>query len=1311
MKKFTDGEFCSAEHRTLFYDTQQKLIVERLAASARKLNRYKLLTKQQQPVPPPVVIAVEPMPVPRAEEILPPFAASVPIAVLDALIARNNPYQLAVGFPFSTPDLPLIPPSSFCHQKKERKYRLASPAPTFLAAKSSKLRERIEVKAGAPTPPALAIPHLIVAGGFHSPGMRSAAIARRHPARTEPIGKLSFAEHAFTGELSGFGGEVSRPGRDITSAASGGIQTHGKWMELHSWKPCDSVSASRRAAVVPASQNNAPAIPNFAPHALQVHGVNEASKTFRVRPRGPVADSSTAQFFPIEPNPIAAAPAGFRGSLALPTDETAVELPGPAICSRFFRARARGPLASPGILESERIPSDIHPFAATHTTIPALGATGSAEGTSLRSGRFLRMRPRGPVLGGGADSLAAHSSDAEALTSPVRLPSCGVASVGTLEPRFLERGFRMRPRAAVTREGLATLEPVVPHPVQSPPSDAAKPSLPAAVIGQYAPSLVDRHFRARPRGPVLSAALASFEKTPAGEPGSLASRPSFGPITSALIGELFPRAVQRFYRIRPKSAVECAALSLLEKIAPGVEPLLSSPKPGGLPRSVVGDFTPIRVERFFRARPRGPVENRVPQTLEQIPAGVAAALVSAPATGTLPVHLIGECLPNSLVRFFRARPRSPIDSLSSARHQAIASGPQADLVSSPQLAALAPVVAGPCQPNAVVRFFRARPRGPLEAKTALLIGAAEMAQPLEMKPGGGTAPRLPQIGAGTVQPAFLNNAFRMRPKGGVQDKNLRNYDRIDAGIASALESGPNLGALPPSIIGGLSPQQLDRFYKMRPRGPVQAIQLPAFYRISAGESEVPSRSGQVPQLSSPDADGFQPIFLDRFYRMRPRGPLQTAAGAFELVSSGSPEQLIPRAAIPSMPAVLMRQARTPSRDRGPRNRPPSGPRPNTGTRSLDSREEGEQDTRVPQASKSALPDSILSVWNGPSGWIQFAHPVALESNSSGFPMAANPVSPELFIEAPLFPGELIVDYRPSLVEVRMAYEENHKPTWRERIAAFWSESTWDVKWVTVAVPVLLAVLIHSSLTRLPQQLAPAKMDMAAMASNPIPPLRDVVEAKWFDLRNELVGRAAVDLQEDFSRGLRFWAGDTNWSNSWAYDVHGGVKPGALALYTPTIGMSDYELEFTGEIGIKSLGWAFRAADTRNYYSVKLAVIKPGPLPQVALVRSTVIDGKEGTATQVPLPFTVSNDQLYHVRMEVNGQFFTVNVQGHVVAFWSDERLKTGGIGFYSAKSEQSRLLAVRVTHQFDALGRLCASLALQVNSAKQTGVSRNESQK
>ena len=232
-----------------------------------------------------------------------------------------------------------------------------------------------------------------------------------------------------------------------------------------------------------------------------------------------------------------------------------------------------------------------------------------------------------------------------------------------------------------------------------------------------------------------------------------------------------------------------------------------------------------------------------------------------------------------------------------------------------------------------------------------------------------------------------------------------------------------------------------------------------------------------------------------------------------------------------------------------------------------------------------------------------------------------------------------------------------------------------------------------------------------MVSNPLPPLKSAVDARWSGLRQELVGRAAVDLQEDFTRGLRFWSGDTNWSNSWTYDIHGGVKPGALAIYTPSIGMSDYDLEFTGDIESKSLGWVFRAADTRSYYSVKLTTIKPGPMPTIALVRNAVIDGKEGEPTQIPLPFPVTKDQVYRVRMEVSGQFFTVFVQGHVVAFWSDERLRTGGIGFFSGKGEQSRLVAVRVTHQFDALGKLCASLALQDKTAKKSGVSTNESQK
>jgi hypothetical protein len=192
-----------------------------------------------------------------------------------------------------------------------------------------------------------------------------------------------------------------------------------------------------------------------------------------------------------------------------------------------------------------------------------------------------------------------------------------------------------------------------------------------------------------------------------------------------------------------------------------------------------------------------------------------------------------------------------------------------------------------------------------------------------------------------------------------------------------------------------------------------------------------------------------------------------------------------------------------------------------------------------------------------------------------------------------------------------------------------------------------------------------------------------------------VGRAAVELTDNFAGGLHSWRGTGDWGTSWQYDSHGGVKTGALALYSPTTSMADYQLEFTGEIEKKSLGWVFRAADTNNYYSVKLMTLKSGPMPTVAVVRSAVIDGKEGPRTQVLLPFPVSKEQVYHVRMEISGQFFTLFVQEQVVAFWSDDRLKTGGVGFFSGKGEQARLESVRVTHQYDALGRLCASLALQ----------------
>jgi hypothetical protein len=89
----------------------------------------------------------------------------------------------------------------------------------------------------------------------------------------------------------------------------------------------------------------------------------------------------------------------------------------------------------------------------------------------------------------------------------------------------------------------------------------------------------------------------------------------------------------------------------------------------------------------------------------------------------------------------------------------------------------------------------------------------------------------------------------------------------------------------------------------------------------------------------------------------------------------------------------------------------------------------------------------------------------------------------------------------------------------------------------------------------------------------------------------------------------------------------------------------------------------------------------------------VVNGVEGPRTRTPLPLLVRQDTLYRVRVDVRGSQFTVYVQGQMVTHWSDERLKSGGIGFFSAKGEQARLRWVEVQHQYDALGRLCAFLA------------------
>ena len=84
-----------------------------------------------------------------------------------------------------------------------------------------------------------------------------------------------------------------------------------------------------------------------------------------------------------------------------------------------------------------------------------------------------------------------------------------------------------------------------------------------------------------------------------------------------------------------------------------------------------------------------------------------------------------------------------------------------------------------------------------------------------------------------------------------------------------------------------------------------------------------------------------------------------------------------------------------------------------------------------------------------------------------------------------------------------------------------------------------------------------------------------------------------------------------------------ARPGALALFRPTLKFNDYRMEFFGQIESKSIGWTVRATDAKNYHAMKLTVIEAGLRPFVALVQYNVVNGKSGHRTQTPLTPTES----------------------------------------------------------------------------------------
>ena len=185
------------------------------------------------------------------------------------------------------------------------------------------------------------------------------------------------------------------------------------------------------------------------------------------------------------------------------------------------------------------------------------------------------------------------------------------------------------------------------------------------------------------------------------------------------------------------------------------------------------------------------------------------------------------------------------------------------------------------------------------------------------------------------------------------------------------------------------------------------------------------------------------------------------------------------------------------------------------------------------------------------------------------------------------------------------------------------------------------------------------------------------------------------FREDFRAGLSNWEGMREGSSDWTF--HGNeARPSSLRIWKPSASLSNYEMEFMGQIDHKSMDWAFRAADPKNYYATKLVITRPGPLPNAGLVRFVVLDGRERERTELPLPLTLQRGVDYRVRLNVQGSRFLTSVNGQLVSSWSDDRLSRGGIGFFSDEGESALLKWVSISERDSLLAKIAAHFSLLV---------------
>ncbi len=150
-------------------------------------------------------------------------------------------------------------------------------------------------------------------------------------------------------------------------------------------------------------------------------------------------------------------------------------------------------------------------------------------------------------------------------------------------------------------------------------------------------------------------------------------------------------------------------------------------------------------------------------------------------------------------------------------------------------------------------------------------------------------------------------------------------------------------------------------------------------------------------------------------------------------------------------------------------------------------------------------------------------------------------------------------------------------------------------------------------------------------------------------------------------------GESGWITNWGGGEAGVRKTHDISVLRPSLNLTDYRVDLQGQIESKGMGWVVRAMNSKNYYVLRLEIVKPGLEPTVQFVRFAMVEGQEQSRMSLTLPFPVRIDTLYKIRTDVVGSHITTWIQEHKLDDWTDEHVKTGGAGLYYERGERASL--------------------------------------